>query len=192
MIHIATPKHANLKIGVQQNEVGSDFQRQECRVILGIQIGSVVEIDVSRVAPCFDLNGSQVEASLALERLEKLERLRPRQQQTFDQMIPQDGIAQDLGEEKPLADFETVLVFLKTFAFFNQVSRCGQQARQTACCQGGQLLDPHRGRAVVGQFTVDLADMIAEKLPCGIRHQMDNCVAGQQFNLGAVGLQWKG
>src|SRR5882757_5593487 len=191
MIHIAAPKNPNLEIGVQQNQVGRDFQRQECRVILSVQIGTIVEVDVAGIGFRFDHNSAEVKTPLTHERVENVERLRTRQQQTLDQMMSEDRITQYLTEEKPLADFEAILVFLKTFAFIGQVSRRGEQPRKTVRRPRCQLLDPHRTRAVIGKFPIDLAGMIAEELPRRIRHQMHNRTAGPQFDFRAVGLQWK-
>ena len=112
----AAPQHRDLDLGVEQREVDRGLQRAGRRVVLGVEVARVAQLDGADLAGAGDRRRAEVDVAGARQLVEVLERELGRAQHRVDQVTAGLGVGEDVAEQLALGDLVAVLVLLQALA----------------------------------------------------------------------------
>lgn len=129
MIGDRPPDHADLDLGVEQDQIDSLFQRSGGGVVRGVEKAQVGELDLADVAPALDPHRTEVGAAAAAEVVERPQRLQPRPEHGVDQVAPGTLAGQHPGEEIPPLVGQAALLGEHAAGLLGQGGRPRDQSR---------------------------------------------------------------
>ena len=167
----AAAEDADLDLRVEQREVDRDLGRAERRVVLGVEVARVAQLEHPRPPLAAQRSGPEVGDAAGAEVVEALERLRGRAQHRPHEVRARGGRGEHVREQQALRDLEPLLVGerprvlgLQRLARRHQPGHALRRTRQ-------QRLEPQRPAAAVGQLVVERVGVDAQEAlarPVGI------------------------
>ena len=110
MIDLPASQHADLDLGVEQDQVDGAFRGGEGGVVLGVEVARVAQLQHARPALAANVDRAQVGHPAGAEVVQPLERLGGRAQHRPDQVGPGARGREHLREEQPLGQLHTLLL----------------------------------------------------------------------------------
>ena len=134
VIDHAAAQHADVATLIEQRDVDRRLERHERRFVLGVEEARVLHRHDRRLALALDAGAAEVERARALELRKPRRRSRQRQQRGVAKMRAGERIGEHGGQEKPLGDFQALLVLLQARRLGGELGVARQQAGKL--CRG--------------------------------------------------------
>ena len=103
-------QHADLGLGIEQDQVDGRLGRAERGAVLGVEVALVAELEHGRTPLPRDARGAEVGEPGAAELVDELERDRRRSEHRLDQVAPGLGQRQHVRDQQTLRELEPALV----------------------------------------------------------------------------------
>ena len=115
MVDDTAAQNRDIARGIEGRDVDADLHGIDRGLILGVEETRVRHDQVDGAAMTLQANGAKVEHSLGREGRECIRRARVRQQHRMAQVKPGAVLAEDVRDQDPLVDLETILVPLQRY-----------------------------------------------------------------------------
>jgi hypothetical protein len=144
MVDDPSSEHADLDLGIEQDQVDAPLRRPEREAVLGVQVARIGELQDARPATPLHPNGSEVGDSGGAEPVEALQRLRGRFEHRRQQVPAAAGRGQEMGRQQALHELHALLVGQRAAAFGFHLGAGRREAGDPLGALVDELFEAHR------------------------------------------------
>ena len=149
---------------VEQDEVDGHLERRDRDVVLGVEMGVVLDRHVADVAVAVDADRAEVGLAVAPEVVQQRERRRRGLRHRVDEVEARALVREDVGDEQALVDLEPGLVLLQQLALGGDRGAAREVLRKALGSRVDELGDARPCAEAVRELAVDRLDVAAEVL----------------------------
>ena len=159
----SAPQDRDLDLRVEEDEVDRGFQRAGRRVVLGVEVARVSELDRADVAASGDGGGAEVGVPGALVVGLVIERSLRRAQHHVDQVPARVRVGEDVAEQLALRDLVALFVLLEALALALDHVAGGCEAGHELGRLVHEIVGSQAVLAGVGEAGVERVDVAGEE-----------------------------
>ena len=163
MLDDAAAEDADLDLGVEEREVDGDLGRRERRLVLGVEVARVAQLEQARAALAAQVRRAEVGNTAGAEVVEALERRGGRAQHRPHEVRAGGGGGEHVREQQSLGDLEPVLVGERPRVLGLQRRACGDEPGHALGRALEQRLDAQRPAAAVAQLEMQRVGVRAQE-----------------------------